>query len=134
MHKKIIGYVKQETINTLNLKGSLETPIYIGQTNIDHMEKEHPDDFKKYSSEIEDIISNPDFLALHPNDGSIQFIKTFQTSENKDYVLVAVRATKKSGIYYAKTLFIMNDEKVKRYQEKKYMKQITKKVSPDIGV
>lgn len=121
MTKKIIGYIKQEIIDTIQISIYPNTPIIIGDTNIDHMRSSHPEDFSKYFGEIEEIINNPDYLGVHPSNGSIQFIKQYYDNEKEDYVLVAARASSKGTIYYAKTLFIMNDDKVLNYMNNSYM-------------
>ncbi|MFD0951846.1 hypothetical protein [Virgibacillus natechei] len=43
-------------------------------------------------------------------------MKTYYDNEKNDYVLVAVRATN-SGVMFARTLFVINKNKVRRYRE-----------------
>jgi hypothetical protein len=59
-------------------------PIFLGQQNIDHMLSEHPHDYTIYAAHITSIILNPDYVSLHPDNGSIQYIK-----EMNDRVLMA---------------------------------------------
>jgi len=80
------------------------------------MKKQHPNDYNRYFSFIEDIISNPDYVAKHPEKDSIEFIKLY----SPDHVLVAVRVSS-SGNMYARTLFVMNPNKVEKYIRKNYM-------------
>ena len=64
------------------------TPIFIGQTNIDHMKASHPADFEKYFSCLEEILANPDWVIPDPEGGGIQFVRQIDTR-----VIVAVRAS-----------------------------------------
>ncbi|MGP3740521.1 PBECR2 nuclease fold domain-containing protein [Bacillus sp. 4A_MP2] len=118
-----IGFINYTVINELNLANS-PSPIFIGKSNIDHMRKEHPDDYSKYGCYIKDIIDCPDYVSLHPNpdNGSIQYIKVFFDENNeKRHVLVAVRSTKQ-GIFFARSLFVMNSSKVENYTNKGMLK------------
>jgi hypothetical protein len=103
-----IGVLSARTIALLGLPLKPNTPILIGDRNIEHMKKEHPEDFDKYSMHIDGIIANPHYVAPHP-DGSIQYIKEFD-----DRVLVAVRTTTR-GKLFARTLFVMSDVKWDKY-------------------
>ena len=82
------------------------------------MKSEHPKDFEIYGDKIEEIISNPDYIAKHPNkkNSAIEYIKIYK-NENNDHVLVAVRATG-TGTLFARTLFVMNSKKVEKYKNK----------------
>lgn len=66
-----IGKITKKVIKILNLPYSEEIAIYIGTSNIEHMQKEHPEDFKKYGAEIEDIIKNPTYLARNEKKQSV---------------------------------------------------------------
>lgn len=123
--RKQIGTIDEKVISILNLSIEPNTPIFLGETNIKHMKQEHPEDFKKYGDKIEEILNDPDYIAKHPRNDSIQYIKVYYDEEKQDYVMVAVR-TSKSNRYYARTLFVMNDVKVKKYKEKDAMKKYPK--------
>jgi phage-Barnase-EndoU-ColicinE5/D-RelE like nuclease3 len=112
-------------ISTLNLSLDPNIPIYYTETNIEHMRKKHPEDFNKYSNQIATILEHPDYVAKHPKHDSIEYIKKYYDSKEETYVLVAVRASRK-GILFARTLFVMNKEKVKNYQMKGALKEIKK--------
>ncbi|MGE8082107.1 PBECR2 nuclease fold domain-containing protein [Peribacillus loiseleuriae] len=117
MKPEKIGEVNDIVINILNLSLNPNTPIFIGETNIEHMKDEHPEDFEKYGDKIAEILQSPDYVAKHPRKDSIEYIKVFYDEEKDDHVLVAVRATT-NGIIFARTLFIMGDEKVTKYTKK----------------
>ncbi|MCL5289689.1 MAG: PBECR2 nuclease fold domain-containing protein [Bacillota bacterium] len=114
---RIVGKIDQRIIDLLELSIPVDTPIFLGKTNIDHMHKEHPEDYKKYFSELGNIIASPDYVTKHPKKDSIEYIKVFD-----GYVLVAVRISNK-GKLFAKTIFKMSNEKIEKYQKKNVLKK-----------
>lgn len=76
-NKQRIGYFSSDVIQTLGLDIRPGTPIYIADTNVEHMKTSHPKDFKKYGSEIADIIANPDYVGQNARDHSIEFTKEY---------------------------------------------------------
>lgn len=109
MARKIVGKIDEKVINLLGLSVQPDTEIYLGDSNVSHMKQDHYDDFQKYFGDLESILASPDYVALHPSNGSIEYIKVLA-----DHVLVAIRVTS-GGLWYARTLFAMSPEKVKRY-------------------
>lgn len=120
-----VGEINEIVIQILNLSLDPDTPIFLGETNLEHMKNEHPEDFEKYSGKIAEILAFPDYVAKHPKKDSIEYIKKYYDEEIDDHVLVAVRATA-NGVHFAKTLFVMADRKVKKYKEKGALKEIKK--------
>lgn len=114
---KQIGLVSKKIIQILGLNYENEQPIYIGTSNLKHMEEEHLEDFKKYGANIKDIIENPTYLARNEKKKSIEFIKRYKV-EN-EYVLVAVRVSN-NNIHFARTMYVMSKDKVKKYSEHNY--------------
>ena len=114
---KQIGKVTKKIIDILGLDYKKEEPIFIGDSNIKHMIEEHPDDFEKYGANIEDIINNPTYLARNEKKKSIEFIKEYRV--DNEYVLVAVRVSNKN-VHFARTMYIMAEEKVKKYFNHNY--------------
>lgn len=56
MSRKKIGTFSPKVIEAPGLNIPAGTPIYISDSNIAHMKTSHPDDFKKYSADIETIL------------------------------------------------------------------------------
>jgi hypothetical protein len=112
-NNEVVGAVTSKVIDTFGLNLSIGQPILCGETNRAHMKKDHPEDFEIYGDKIEEIIRDADFIAKHPQKDSIEYIKIYK-DHNDDHVLVAVRASG-SGTLFARTVFIMDDEKVDRY-------------------
>lgn len=117
---KQIGVVNKKVIKLLNLDYKEELPIILGDTNIEHMRREHLEDYNKYGKDIEDIVNNPTYVAKNPNQGSIEYIKEYKIDD--EFVLVAVRISNK-GTMFAKTLFKMTERKKNIYLNKGYAKK-----------
>lgn len=113
-----IGNLDKFIVDTFKLDFTEGQPIYIGESNLSHMKSEHPKDFEVYGSKIKEIINNPDYIAKHPKkkNSAIEYIKVYKNTNN-EHVLVAVRATGK-GTLFARTLFVMDSEKVDKYKKK----------------
>lgn len=118
---KQIGVVNKKVIKLLNLNYEKELPVILGDTNVEHMKREHLQDYNKYGKDIEDIINNPTYVAKNPNQGSIEYIKEYKF--DNDFVLVAVRISNK-GTMFAKTLFRMTEKKKNIYLSKGLHKEI----------
>lgn len=113
--RKQIGCFSSHIINLLNLDIEPNTPIYISDTNIRHMESSHRDDYLKYGCDIEFIISNPDYVGKNKKDNSIEFTKDYFI--NNEFVKVAVRVST-NGIYYARSLYVLNSNRVDNFIKK----------------
>ncbi len=113
-----IGRITKKVIRILELDYDKEQPIFIGDANIKHMQERHPLDFERYGQKMEDIIKNPTYLARNQKKKSIEFIKEYKT-QSDDYVLIAVRVSN-NGVHFARTMYIMADEKVKKYLKHNY--------------
>ncbi len=94
-----------------------EQPIFIGNSNFAHMKQQHPEDFKRYGADIENIIKNPTYLARNEKKKSIEFIKEYKI--DNDFVLVAVRVSNQN-VHFARTMYVMADEKVEKYFKYNY--------------
>lgn len=114
---KQIGKVNKKVIDLLGLEYKEELPIILGDTNIEHMKRQHPDDYNKYGDKIKDIINAPTYVAKNPNKSSIEYIKEYKI--DNEFVLVAVRISNK-GTMFAKTLFRMTERKINIYLNNNY--------------
>lgn len=124
MSRRKIGEFTQEIIDTLELDISCGTPIYIGDSNIDHIQSRHPYEYEKYFCDIEDIIKKPDYVGQNPRDGSILFVRLYKIHE--EYIRVAVKISP-YGNYYAKTLHLLSTHNAERYITKGTLKNLTNK-------
>ena len=117
---KQIGKVNKRVIELLDLDYDEELPIILGNANIEHMKREHLDDYSKYGKDIEEILENPTYVAKNPNQGSIEYIKEYKI--DNEFILVAVRISNK-GTMFAKTLFKMTERKINIYLKNGYAKK-----------
>lgn len=115
-----IGKINKRVIKLLNLDYDEELPIILGDINIEHMKREHLEDYNKYGKDIEEILKNPTYVAKNPNQGSIEYIKEYKI--DNEFVLVAVRISNK-GTMFAKTLFKMTERKINIYLKNGYAKK-----------
>ena len=115
-----IGEISLEVIKLLDLPLSEATPVYIGVTNIAHIVSEHEYEYYRYFDKIPLILSAPDYVRVKEDDGSIEYIKSFGK-----YVKLAVRVAG-DGNYYARSIYRIRDNVVKRMVKNKTFKPLTK--------
>lgn len=115
-----IGKINLKVINILNLGYIEEMPIILGDANIEHMKRQHREDYEKYGKQISNIIANPTYVAKNPNQDSVEYIKEYKI--DNEFVLVAVRISNK-GKFFARTLFVMTERKKEIYLKKGYAKK-----------
>ena len=121
-----IGVISETVIELLGLPIEPGTPIYLGQSNITHMQSRHPEDYERYGSCIGEIISSPDYVGINPSDGSIEYIKDFRV--DNEYVKVAVRVSQR-GTYFARSLFTRNRSKIDRFIASGKLQPLTTRTS-----
>lgn len=110
-----VGEFSSHIISLLGLDIEPGTPIYISDTNIEHMRTSHPDDFNKYGNDIRHIIAAPDYVGKNAKDDSIEFTKEYLI--DGEFVKVAVRVSS-SGIFYARSMYVLNSNRVKNFIKK----------------
>lgn len=123
MSQKIIAHISSKVIQMLNLDCKLDEPIYIGDSNIEHMKEKHPADYEKYHDHISDILSAPDYVALNKKNNSLEYVKEFKFDDN--FVKVAVRVSK-SGRYFARSMYVLNTRRVLSFITNGTLKKIDK--------
>lgn len=121
--RKRIGFFSSSVIRTLGLDIPAGTPIYVADSNIEHMKTSHPEDFKKYGGELQNIIANPDYVGRNTKDDSVEFTKEYFI--NGEYVKVAVRVSSQN-VYYARSMYVLNPNRVKNFIEKGTLKKLDK--------
>jgi len=120
---QVIGEISKEVKSLLELELDVGTPIYIGPTNIEHMRREHPEEYERYFNLIPRIISTPDFIGVNPKDNSIEYIKAFPTSSGQ-YLKLAVRISN-DGFLFARSLYEILERTVKQRARKGMLKSLT---------
>lgn len=110
-----IGKLNERVIDLLELSATPNSPILIGQTNIDHIKKKHLNDYLKYKNYISDILEKPDYIRQNPKDNSLEYVKEFQM--NCEYVKVAVRVSN-SKQWFVRSMYVLNSKRVENYIKK----------------
>ena len=110
-----IGTFSEKVIKHLPDNIAENTPIFLGTSNIQHMQSRHPNDYAKYGTDISNIINNPDYIGVNNKDDSIEFVKEYLV--DNEFVKVAVRVNN-SNKYYARSLYILNNNRVRNYIQK----------------
>lgn len=121
--RKRIGSFSSHVIDALALDIPVGTPIYIADSNIEHMKNSHPEDFQKYGDEIQNIITNPDYVGKNSKDNSIEFTKEYYIAG--EYVKVAVRVST-SNTFYVRSMYVLNSNRVKNFIAKGTLKKLDK--------
>ena len=116
----VVGSISEHITQLLGLRTPKDCSIYLGQSNLSHMQNSHPADFAKYGAELGNILRNPDYVGQNPSDGSIEFVKEYQV--DNEYVKVAVRLSN-ADRFYARSLYVLNNNRVKNYIAKGTLKK-----------
>ncbi|MCD8381031.1 MAG: transposase [Lachnospiraceae bacterium] len=111
-NRRQIGLFSPAVVKALKLNIAPGTPIFISDTNIEHMKTSHPADFQKYGRDIADIIACPDYVGRNAADGSIEFTKEYRLHD--EFVKVAVRVSLQN-IFYARSLYVLNQSRVQNF-------------------
>lgn len=120
MKAKKVGVISERVIELLELDICAGTPIYLGESNIEHMKTSHLRDYIKYGEYISVIIDNADYVGINSSDNSIEFVKEFVLED--EYVKVAVRVSK-GDVLYARSLYVLNKNRVKNFIAKHTLKK-----------
>lgn len=117
---QVVGEVTDAVARLLGITLPPDRVIYMGPSNLDHMMNSHPADFARYGGELTNILAAPDYVGMNPQDGSIEYVKEFLLAG--EYVKVAVRLSK-SDRYYARSLYVLNKNRVKNFITKGTLKK-----------
>lgn len=117
---KQVGILCQRVIELLELTLTEGQSILLGESNIAHMVKRHPEDYALYGEYIPVILSEPDYVALNEKDDSIEYVKEMQI--NTVYVKVAVRVSA-HGQLFARSVYRLNTNRVQNFIKKGTLKQ-----------
>jgi hypothetical protein len=119
----LIGFFSEKSIKAIGLSIEIGTPIYLGETNINHMINSHPLDYTKYEAYLPEIIRSPDYIGADESDGTIEFVKYIQTGN--EHIKVAVRIAN-SGKYYVRTLYTITQRRIEQFITKGYLVKLDK--------
>ena len=117
-----VGTLTRHVIDLLGLHAD-EAPIYLGETNIEHMKRRHPADYAQYGEFIPLILREPDFVGVNPKDDSIEYVREFCVGGV--YVKVAVRVSA-GGRYFVRSLYTVREARVMNFVAKGNLKPLDK--------
>lgn len=121
MATRKLGVISKRVIELLELDIEAGTPIFIGDSNIEHMKLSHLSDYLKYGEDISTIINEADYVGINSNDNSIEYVKEYKIDD--EYVKVAVRVSM-GNVYYARSIYVLNKNRVINYINKNTLKKI----------
>lgn len=122
--KLIIGKLTPEVISTLGLSSS-PRDIIMWEDRYQYIQK-HKSDFQSEENfnscvkKIPDVIADPDYVALHPSKGSIEYIKQID-----ELLIVAVRL-KNTGSLALRTAFPLTQKQLQDYINSGTAKKMSK--------
>ena len=120
MARVLKALLNKKTVDFFELKDSR---VFIAERNINHIRRKHPIAYEKYYDSISEIISCPDYIGRNLENNSMELIREFFSNEKKFYVKVAVNVDKK-GLFYAKTLYVLNFSKFELQVFQGYYKKV----------
>ena len=105
-----VGKLSAKVASVLGLMQRKNQPIMFGDSNREHMMREHPEAYKKYGKHIPKILSHPDYARINPKDDSIEYVKEFKAGG--EYVKVAVRADRGDNALFARSIYVLSKSRV----------------------
>jgi len=115
-----VGEISEEVKNILGLSVDVGMPIYIGPSNIVHMEQEHPGVYRKYFHRLSEMLSSPDYVGVNSKDGSIEYIKAMG-----QYLKIAVRISS-DGFLFVRSMYPITRNTVLKRERAGALKRLTK--------
>lgn len=67
MKARIFGVVTQRVADILDICLPEDQHIYLGNTNVIHMQSDHPDDYAAFGTQIPEILAAPNYMMLPLN-------------------------------------------------------------------
>lgn len=105
-----IGEYNKEFNNLLNIDIT-QTQIFRSVGLQTHLIKRNHQDCLQYLDRISEIINNPDYIGINPNekDSSIELIKQYD-----DNVLIGIKVDNSADILYVSTMYTVQQSKLER--------------------
>lgn len=118
---KQVGKLEKRIIDLLGLNMDIDAPIFLGQSNIQHMQSSHPADYAKYGKDIPFILNSPDYVGINPTDNSIEYVKEYKIDGK--FVKVAVRVSS-GGNLFARSIYVLNNNRTQNFIAKGTLKKV----------
>ena len=94
--------------------------IYLGDRNLEHMKNQHLSTFLKYKDKLSLIISDPNYIGINDEDGSLEYVRIFD-----DHVKLAVRIAGDEKLY-VRTMYTVLESRTDYFIKSGKLKPLTK--------
>ena len=117
--------VKKQIKELLGIKSDVNVIKYSKNNLEKHLLKRNHIDALKYFDKIEDILEEPDYVGINPNEKSecLEYIKVFD--EN---ILVALKIHSSEEFYYIPSMYTITDYKLQSRLFSGRLKKVDKKI------
>lgn len=115
--KEGIAYMKYKKIGTIKRK--IQDILGTNYENVDikiddvglkkHIEKRQHHEALKYYDSIQEILDNPDYIGINPNekDKSLEYVKVYE-----DNILIGVKIHPSNHFFYIPSMYKITDRKL----------------------
>jgi len=120
---RLVGVVSTIVSNTLGEEGrqyKAGDMIYLGDCNINHMKRRHSSAYVKYAERLSQIISEPDYVGINDEDGSLEYVKIFD-----DHVKLVVRVAGDEKLY-VRSMYTVYQSRTEFFVKSGRLKPLTK--------
>lgn len=117
--------VKEQIKELLGIQSDINVIKYSKNNLEKHLLKRNHIDALKYFDKIEDILEEPDYVGINPNEKSecLEYIKVFD--EN---ILVALKIHSSEEFYYIPSMYTITDYKLQSRLFSGRLKKVDKKI------
>ena len=117
--------VKEQIKELLGIQSDVNVIKYSKNNLEKHLLKRNHIDALKYFDKIEDIIEEPDYVGINPNEKSecLEYVKVFD--EN---ILVALKIHSSEEFYYIPSMYMITDYKLQSRLFSGRLKKVDKKI------
>ena len=123
--KNLTMKVKEQIKELLGIQSDVNVIKYSKNNLEKHLLKRNHIDALKYFDKIEDILEEPDYVGINPNEKSecLEYIKVFD--EN---ILVALKIHSSEEFYYIPSMYTITDYKLQSRLFSGRLKKVDKKI------
>ncbi|KXB66678.1 hypothetical protein HMPREF3181_00566 [Parvimonas sp. KA00067] len=116
--------VKDSIKDLLGIKSELSEIEYSRHGLKRHIEKRKHYDVIKYIDDVENIIENPDYVGINPNENkiSLEYVKCLEKN-----VLLALKLNKTKDKFFIASMYTINDYKLESRKFSGRLKKVDKK-------
>ena len=120
-----VGVVSAAVIKTLGERAchyQAGDAIYIGERNLSHIKSQHFLTYQKYHDKLPIVISEPDYVGINEDDGSLEYIKIFD-----EHIKLAIRIAGDDKLYI-RTMYTVHESRTDYFIKSGMLKPLTKEM------